>query len=164
MTSPARTTTPWTTSVTEVRKQAADNRVGANEHSRQHDCGFETHAGVGIHDLPESADLRRRPDNGTREKHDHDEALDARGISLPEEIGKRGEPSRPKRIGKQEADNDDSCRVREWIDERTAQPMLIDRASGRHDGLGTEVRGKNGEGDQPAAEPAAGEDVVVWRS
>ncbi len=69
---------PWIDVGDGVRKQAADHRVGANEHSRQHDCGLEAHAGVGVHHLPESADLRRRPDNGTGEQHDHDQALDAR--------------------------------------------------------------------------------------
>jgi hypothetical protein len=88
-------------------------------------------------------------------------ALDAWRISLPEEIGKRGEPSRPERVGKQEADNDDRCRVGKWIDEGAAQPVLVHRAARGNDGLGAEIRGEHGEGDQPGAKPTASQDVVV---
>ncbi len=53
-------------------------------------------------------------------KHDHHQPLHARRIALPEEVGKRGEPARPQRLRKQQADDDDGRRVSQRIDEGPA--------------------------------------------
>ena len=143
-----------------VRQQPADDRIGGDQDGRQGDCRHQAQPRVGAHDLSECPHLRRRPDHRAGQQDDDHQLLHAGRVALAKQVGKGREPPAPQGPREENADDDDGAGIADRIDEGATQPLLVDRPTRGHDRLGTEVGGKDREGDEADAEAAAGQDVV----
>jgi len=101
-----------------VGQQAADDRIGRDQHRRQDDGVRQGHVGAGAQHLAEGADLRRRPEHRAGQQDDHHQLLDAGGETRAKHVGERGDALAPEHRGIEEAGGDHGQPVGEGIDER----------------------------------------------
>lgn len=146
-----------------IGEQAAERAVGHHHHRRNADRQWDVETGRGAHDLPERQNLRRSPEDRSRQQNDNDERLDPARIALAKEVREGDESPFPQRHGKDQADGQHGDGIPERIDPAAGEPRLIGAPGRPHDRLGAEEARVDRERDQPETQRPPRDDEIGGR-